>query len=58
MHQVDTSSIRGTLITLGASAFSFSTINPLLQFLSLCLAIGVGIQTYLINRKKLKKQKR
>lgn len=55
MHQVDASSIRGTLITLGASAFSFSTINPLLQFLSLCLAIGVGIQTYLINRKKLKK---
>jgi hypothetical protein len=55
MHQIDTNSIRGTLITFIASYFSFQNITPVLQFVSLCVALAAGGTTLYLNLKKIKK---
>ena len=55
MQQVDSTSIRGTLITFTASYFSFQNITPVLQFVSLCVALAAGGTTLYLNLKKIKK---
>lgn len=55
MHQVDSTSIRGTIITFVASYFSFQSITPAMQFVSICIAIAAGGSTLYLNLKKIKK---
>lgn len=55
MQQVDTTSIRGTVITFIASYFSFQAVTPVLQFVSICIAIAAGATTLYLNIKKIKK---
>ena len=55
MQQVDTTSIRGTMITFIASYFSFQNITPVLQFISLIVALAAGGTTLYLNLKKIKK---
>jgi hypothetical protein len=55
MQQIDSSSIRGTVITFLASYFSFQSITPVMQFLSICIAIAAGGTTLYLNIKKIKK---
>ena len=55
MQQIDSTSIRGTIITFIASYFSFQAITPVLQFLSLVVALAAGGTTLYLNLKKIKK---
>lgn len=55
MHQIDTTSIRGTVITFLASYFSFQAITPIMQFASICVALAAGATTLYLNIKKIKK---
>ncbi len=55
MHHVDSTSIRGTIIAFLASFFSFQNLTPLMQFISICIAIAAGATTLYLNIKKIKK---
>ncbi len=56
MQQIDSSSIRGTVITFLASYFSFQAITPIMQFASICVALAAGATTLYLNIKKIKKE--
>ena len=55
VEQLDGTSIKGVLITIGSAALSMSNIESTLKVIALCVTIIAGVTTIIYNIKKIKK---
>lgn len=55
MEQIDTTSVKGALITIGSAWLSTSNVEVWLKLLALCVTIIAGVTTIIYNIKKIKK---
>ena len=55
VEQLDGTSIKGVLITIGSAALSMSNIESTLKLIALCVTIIAGATTIIYNIKKIKK---
>lgn len=55
LEQIDTTSVAGTLITIGSATLSMLTLEDTLKVVALCVTIVAGVTTIWYNIIKIKK---
>lgn len=56
LEQIDTTSVTGTLLTIGSATLSMVTVEDTLKIVALIVTIVAGVTTICYNIIKIKKQ--